>query len=386
MYNVFHKSNHKYIIMPKDTKEAKSLVLEPEVLIPGGMPMSMAAERAMPSPSMLEPTMPEQTISAPTMKHHFIAGSIAAGIVLSILSIIWISFKIIPAVFSGGASFVATTLNSTFIPNGGETKTTEPAKKNNPTKSTSTSKPANTAPAAVQNYYGSPDLAVTLIATGIIDPVSKQFVQTNFASANDEIAVRFQVRNIGTNISGSWTLRLNMPSRTTPVYDSNQPSIRPGDRIEYTASFNSPMNQGLNTGNIIIDPFNTLSESSYNNNNLPVQFNVNGAINNYNNYYYNNGGYNTGYPYYGQPYNGSSINVNCYANPQSATRGSVVTWYATATGGNGYFTYYWTGDDSLYSTNNAVNHVYYIQGNKYATVSVTSGGQTVTRQCSTYIY
>ncbi len=389
--------------MPKENKEIKAPVTQEE-------PIAIS-ER--PAPAMPEPKMPEPAMPAPTIKHHFIAGSIAAGIILAALLVIWVFFKVIPSIFSGGASFVATTLTSTFIP--GETgeknkNTTESDKQKDSGKPSSTSKTVGTTAASTQNYYGNPDLSITIVGTGIIDPISKQFVSTNSIGANNEIAVKFQVRNIGTNVSGPWTLRLNMPSRTTPTYDSYQPSLKPGSGIEYTGSFDYPMNQGLNTGYIIVDPLNAVAESSENNNNLTVQFNISGTSYNYgygttynngynygtnynngyynNSYYYNNGYYNN-YPVnynYGQLYTWTNITVNCYANPQTAMAGTPLTWYATASGGNGYFTYYWVGDDNLYSTNNSVTHVYYYPGNKFATVSVTSGGQTVTKQCGTYIF
>ncbi len=370
--------------MPKEIKEVKLPGVDEPVVLASVVSAPKAPE---PAPA------PEPTIPAPTIKHHFIAGSIAAGIILAVILLIWVTVKVVPAIFSGSASFVATTLNSTFIPADNGASTTKPAKNSDNTS------PSNNTPAPIiQNYYGNSDLSVSLIATGIIDPVSKQFIATNYAGGNDEIAIKFQVKNIGTNVSGPWTLRLTMPSRTTPIYDSNQQSIRPGDRIEFVGSFNSPVNVGINTGYIIADPFNAVSESSEGNNNLTVSFNINSPSYNYNNNYnygtsYNNGYYNNGYynnyPVnynYGQLYTWTNIIVNCYANPQTATRGAPITWYATASGGNGYFTYYWTGDDNLYSTSNAVGHVYYTQGNKFATVAVTSGGQTVTAQCSTVIY
>ena len=367
--------------MPKEIKEVK---------LPGAdEPVVLAS--VLKTPTIPEPIAPEPIAPVATVKNHFVAGAVAAGITLSVILLIWITFKVVPAIFSGGTSFVATTLNSTFIPGDNEASTSETSNKD----SNKPASPSNKTAAPVQNYYGSSDLSVTLIATGIIDPISKQFVATNYAGGNDEIAIKFQVKNTGTNVSGPWTLRLTMPSRTTPIYDSNQQSIRPGDRIEFVGSFDSPVNIGINTGYIIADPFNAVSESSEGNNNLTVSFNVNSPSYNYNNNYnygtnynYNSGYYNNNYPNYGygQLYTWTNITVNCYANPQNAMRGTPVTWYATASGGNGYFSYYWAGDDNLYATTNAVGHIYFTQGNKYATVSVTSGGQTVTKQCSTIIY
>src|ERR1035437_10332547 len=99
--------------------------------------------------------MPEKTPMAPvpTAKHHFITAAISAAIVLVVLFLFWFTFKIIPAVFSGGSSFVATSLSSTFIPNEVTTTPTNTPvtnQTNTVQTATATVKPTNTAPVA--NY------------------------------------------------------------------------------------------------------------------------------------------------------------------------------------------------------------------------------------------
>ncbi len=341
--------------------------------------------------------MPEQKPKS-KFKEYSIVAAITVGVMVFIFFFIWIPMKLIPKIFSNiSSSSVATVLSSTPISDN------KPATSSNPNKSTGGTTVNNP---VVINYYGKPDLEITLVSTGIINRSTGQYVQTSFAGANDEIAMKFIVRNVGTNVSGPWSLRLNMPSRTTPTYDSNQPSVRPGAGIEYTASFNTPTtNQGINTGYILIDPFNAVDESSKVNNNLTVTFNVSGGST-----YNPGGGYTTSYPsnaygytytspgysygsyttypsyYYGNTYTWSSLSANCSANPQTARVGSLVTWYATVGGGNGYPTFYWSGTDNLYSTSNAVNQVYYTPGMKYATVVVTEAGQTITASCSVNVF
>ena len=230
-------------------------------------------------------------------------------------------------------------------------------------------------------------MQVTLIGTGIIDPASKQFMLTNYAGYNDEIGIKFEVKNIGTNVSGAWKLRINAPSRTTPYYDSPlQTSIKPGDRIVYTSSFNSPMTSGINTAYITADPLNTVDEISKNNNQIIVPIKIEGTSYSYNNNY--NYGSNVSVPSvpYGTIYTWTNINVSCYANPQTSYIGSPVTWSVSASGGNGYFSYSWTGSDALYSTDNSTSKTYYTSGTKTASVTVTSNGVSVTKQCSAYIY
>ncbi len=321
----------------------------------------------------------------------------SAGIVLVVLFLLWIPLKLIPAIYSRGTNYVSTSLSSLFISGDATstqqniTNTNTPVKTNsNPTVNTSVTSNTKTTYSNIQvqkTYYGKPDLQITLIGTGIIDPASGQFTLTNYAGFNDEIAIRFEVKNIGTNISGPWKLRINTPSRTTPYYDSAyQTSIKPGDRIIFTTSFNSPTATGINTAYITADPLNVVNEISESNNQITVPIKIEGTSYSYNNNY-NYGSYvaTPNLPY-GTLFTWTNINANCYANPQTSYPGSPITWYATASGGNGYFTYSWSGSDSLNGNQSAVSKIYYYSGTRTARVTVTSNGQSVTTQCSAYIY
>ncbi len=324
------------------------------------------------------------------VREYAIVAAITVGVMLFIFLFIWLPLKIVPKILSNvSSSSVATVLSSTPIPDNKPAATSSTSNTNQTTGGTVVKNPV------VINYYGKPDLEITLISTGVVNRSTGQYIQTSSAGANDEIAMKFIVRNVGTNVSGPWSLRLNMPSRTTPTYDSNQPSIKPGGGIEYTASFNTPTNQGVNTGYILIDPFYAVDESSKTNNNLTITFNVSGTS------AYNPGGYTTSYTpgyttgtyttypsyYYGNTYTWSSVSAQCYGNPQNAHVGSMVTWNANVAGGTGYPTYNWSGTDNLYSTSgNTVSQVYYTPGIKYATVVVTENGQTITASCGVNVY
>ena len=97
-------------------------------------------------------------------------------------------------------------------------------------------------------------------------------------------------------------------------------------------------------------------------------------IGNYN-YNYNNYNYNTSYNY------NTPIYVSCYANTTYTQTGSSVYWTANASGGNGYYTYNWSGTDYLSGTGSGLSTVYYSSGTKTATVTVYSGGQSITQSC-----
>ncbi len=97
-------------------------------------------------------------------------------------------------------------------------------------------------------------------------------------------------------------------------------------------------------------------------------------------YYYNNGYYNN-YPY---NYSGT-LTASCYALPSNPNINDQVTWYGTATGGSGNYTYSWSGTDGLYGNSATVYRTYSTLGTKTATLSVYSNGQTVTQTCTTNV-
>ncbi len=314
----------------------------------------------------------------------FLSALMAAGMLAVTILVLWLPFKIIPAIFGYGSNFVSTTLSSLFIEDttGGNLATQKEADKTSD-KSVTT----NAAVKIKKAYYGKSDLEVTLVSTGIIDPASKQFMQTNYAGFNDEIAIKFEVKNVGTNVSGEWKLRINSPSRTTPYYDSEyQASIKPGDRIAFTTSFDSPSNTGVNTAYITADPLNMIDENSESNNQITVPIKIDGLTYNYtNNYNYGNTTV-VQNPAYGTSYAWTSTSLDCSANPQTSYLGSPVTWYATVSGGNGYYSYKWSGSDDLYSNMNTVSKSYFSSGTKTATVTVNSNGTILSKTCSVYIY
>jgi len=76
-----------------------------------------------------------------------------------------------------------------------------------------------------------------------------------------------------------------------------------------------------------------------------------------------------------------SLAVSCSANPSNPSTGQTVTWYAYPTGGNGNYTYTWTGSNALSGNNQTTYLTYYVAGQQNATVIVSSNGQTQTATC-----
>jgi hypothetical protein len=115
--------------------------------------------------------------------------------------------------------------------------------------------------------------------------------------------------------------------------------------------------------------------NNYNNNNYTYPYTYSYDPYAYGTNYNNNNYYGNGYTYT------APLSVACTANIGSGLSGNTVTWTAIPTGGNGSYTYYWTGDDSLSGNTSVVSKTYWNAGIKTATVTIASNGQSITRTC-----
>ncbi|MEN9649340.1 MAG: hypothetical protein RL094_307 [Candidatus Parcubacteria bacterium] len=82
------------------------------------------------------------------------------------------------------------------------------------------------------------------------------------------------------------------------------------------------------------------------------------------------------------PPTGNSISAYCVATPSSVGINQTVTWNVYASGGNGNYGYYWSGTDSLFGYSQYIQKSYSYAGTKQASVTVTSGGQSITATCN----
>lgn len=79
--------------------------------------------------------------------------------------------------------------------------------------------------------YGLPDLSVSIIS-------------------NSRGTVEFTVKNIGTNSAPSgWSFTANLPGASAPYVAAGQQSLRPGDGVIYTLSYNTGYNNYQNYNN-----------------------------------------------------------------------------------------------------------------------------------------
>ncbi len=80
-----------------------------------------------------------------------------------------------------------------------------------------------------------------------------------------------------------------------------------------------------------------------------------------------------------------TLTASCAPMQTSARVGEGITWYASAGGGTGSYNFYWNGTDGLVGNQSNIQHAYGTPGEKFATVTVYSGGQTLTAGCTSSV-
>ena len=76
---------------------------------------------------------------------------------------------------------------------------------------------------------------------------------------------------------------------------------------------------------------------------------------------------------------------SCTTDIKRGVEGDVVTWTSQGVGGNGYYSFHWTGTDGLTSNYPTIGKKYTTAGTKTGTVEITSNYQTITRTCTVVI-
>lgn len=121
-------------------------------------------------------------------------------------------------------------------------------------------------------YSGLPDLAVAIekvgyMATSSESTVSDGLIAASTIPAGTVIGVKFRVTNVGTNVSGPWTIRISIPSSGASADQVfTQDSLVPGQPSEYLARFDHIASGAGKAIVITIDPDHALTESKTSNN------------------------------------------------------------------------------------------------------------------------
>ncbi|MDO8619860.1 MAG: PKD domain-containing protein [bacterium] len=77
----------------------------------------------------------------------------------------------------------------------------------------------------------------------------------------------------------------------------------------------------------------------------------------------------------------SAPSVSCAPTRLTATVGQSVTWFSSVTGGNGSYLYTWNGTEGLSGNASTLSKMYVTNGEKFATLTITSGNRVVTVSC-----
>lgn len=82
----------------------------------------------------------------------------------------------------------------------------------------------------------------------------------------------------------------------------------------------------------------------------------------------------------------STLSVSCAPSSGSVSVAESMTWTASAQGGDGTYTYEWSGTDNLSGAGRTIDRSYATPGIKTASVTVTSGGESATASCANNVF
>ncbi len=130
-----------------------------------------------------------------------------------------------------------------------------------------------------QTLYGLPDFTTQIIAAGYMTSTSTDsFVATTTIPHGARVAVKFSIRNDGTNKTGAWTFRASIPTELNYIFNSPvQQSLNPGDHISYILGFNQAKAGSNQTISITANATHSVAESNENNNSASVGVTVLGS-------------------------------------------------------------------------------------------------------------
>lgn len=128
---------------------------------------------------------------------------------------------------------------------------------------------------------------------------------------------------------------------------------------QYVSSSNTNLSSNDNTNNNVIT--NTFNPT--NNNDARINLIVYGG---------GTGGTNT---------NTQALDGSCVINPTTAYLNQDVSFSGSATGGNGSYSYSWTGTDGIYSSAQSFTGRFSNPGFKTITLTIRAGSETITRSC-----
>lgn len=77
----------------------------------------------------------------------------------------------------------------------------------------------------------------------------------------------------------------------------------------------------------------------------------------------------------------AGLSVSCSPSKLTGNIGEIILWFSSVTGGSGSYLYAWGGSDGLSGNASTLQKTYGTNGEKFATLTVTSGNQIITVSC-----
>ncbi|MDO8624086.1 MAG: CARDB domain-containing protein [bacterium] len=117
--------------------------------------------------------------------------------------------------------------------------------------------------------FGQPDLVTSILAVGYLaSSTTDSFVATSTVPAHGRAAVKFLIKNVGTNIiSAGWRFSASIPTQSAYIFQSqSQQGLNPSDSIEYILGFDQANPGNNQTISITADFDRLVGESNENNN------------------------------------------------------------------------------------------------------------------------
>lgn len=126
---------------------------------------------------------------------------------------------------------------------------------------------------------GLPDFVVSISAIGYLATTSAEsFVASSTIPSGSRPAVKFTIKNTGTNVTGSWRFSASIPTQTAYIYQSPiQQPLNPGDSIDYTLGFDQAIAGSNKMISITANFDHAVGESNTNNNSASTQLTILGS-------------------------------------------------------------------------------------------------------------
>jgi len=129
------------------------------------------------------------------------------------------------------------------------------------------------------SFSGLPDFVVNISAVGYLATTSTEsFIASSTVPSGGRPAIKFTIKNIGTNVAGTWRFSASIPTQSSYLYYSPfQQSLNPGDSIDYTLGFDQATAGSNKMISVSANFDHAITESNFNNNNASAQLTILGS-------------------------------------------------------------------------------------------------------------